>query len=191
MRFKLRMGVSGRHCPLKREDMDILFGKGSELHPIKPIVQPGQFTCEEKIILVTDKGEMPLRVIGPLRPYTQIELAKTDARQLGLNPPICFSGYLDGSLGGKIVGPEGEVILKEGIMLVQRHIHLCPETAAKYHLKNHDIVAMETTGSRALRFEHVYVRTGPDHADEIHIDTDEGNACGLENGALVDIVTRL
>ena len=173
MRFKLRMGVSGRHCHLKREDMDILFGKGSELHPIKPIVQPGQFTCEEKIILVTDKGEMPLR------------------RQLGLNPPICFSGYLDGSLGGKIVGPEGEVILKEGIMLVQRHIHLCPETAAKYHLKNHDIVAMETTGSRALRFEHVYVRTGPEHADEIHIDTDEGNACGLENGALVDIVTRL
>lgn len=81
MRFKLRMGVSGRHCHLKREDMDILFGKGSELHPIKPIVQPGQFTCEEKIILVTDKGEMPLRVIGPLRPYTQIELAKTDARQ--------------------------------------------------------------------------------------------------------------
>lgn len=191
MRFKLRMGVSGRHCHLKREDMDILFGKGSELHPIKPIVQPGQFTCEEKIILVTDKGEMPLRVIGPLRPYTQIELAKTDARQLGLNPPICFSGYLVGSLGGKIVGPEGEVILKEGIMLVQRHIHLCPETAAKYHLKNHDIVAMETTGSRALRFEHVYVRTGPEHADEIHIDTDEGNACGLENGALVDIVTRL
>ena len=191
MRFKLRMGVSGRHCHLKREDMDILFGKGSELHPIKPIVQPGQFTCEEKIILVTDKGEMPLRVIGPLRPYTQIELAKTDARQLGLNPPIFFSGYLDGSLGGKIVGPEGEVILKEGIMLVQRHIHLCPETAAKYHLKNHDIVAMETTGSRALRFEHVYVRTGPEHADEIHIDTDEGNACGLENGALVDIVTRL
>lgn len=191
MRFKLRMGVSGRHCHLKREDMDILFGKGSELHPIKPIVQPGQFTCEEKIILVTDKGEMPLRVIGPLRPYTQIELAKTDARQLGLNPPISFSGYLDGSLGGKIVGPEGEVILKEGIMLVQRHIHLCPETAAKYHLKNHDIVAMETTGSRALRFEHVYVRTGPEHADEIHIDTDEGNACGLENGALVDIVTRL
>ncbi len=114
MRFKLRMGVSGRHCHLKREDMDILFGKGSELHPIKPIVQPGQFTCEEKIILVTDKGEMPLRVIGPLRPYTQIELAKTDARQLGLNPPICFSGYLDGSLGGKIVGPEGEVILKRG-----------------------------------------------------------------------------
>ena len=191
MRFKLRMGVSGRHCHLKREDMDILFGKGSELHPIKPIVQPGQFTCDEKIILVTDKGEMPLRVIGPLRPYTQIELAKTDARQLGLNPPICFSGYLAGSRGGKIVGPEGEVILKEGIMLVQRHLHLCPDTAAKYHLKNHDIVAMETTGSRALRFEHVYVRTGPEHADEIHIDTDEGNACGLENGALVDIVTRL
>ena len=93
MRFKLRMGVSGRHCHLKREDMDILFGKGSELHPIKPIVQPGQFTCEEKIILVTDKGEMPLRVIGPLRPYTQIELAKTDARQLGLNPPICLTAH--------------------------------------------------------------------------------------------------
>ncbi len=190
MRFKLRMGVSGRHCHLKREDMDILFGFGSELHPLKPIVQPGQFTSEECVYLETDKGKMKLRVIGPLRPYTQVELAKTDARTLGINPPICFSGYLDGSLGGRLVGPKGEVVLKEGIMLVQRHIHLCPETAAKYHLKNHDIVAMETTGARALRFEHVYVRTGPDHADEIHIDTDEGNACGLENGALVDIVTK-
>lgn len=190
MRFKLRMGVSGRHCHLKREDMDILFGFGSELHPLKPIVQPGQFTSEECVYLETDKGKMKLRVIGPLRSYTQVELAKTDARTLGINPPICFSGYLDGSLGGRLVGPKGEVVLKEGIMLVQRHIHLCPETAAKYHLKNHDIVAMETTGARALRFEHVYVRTGPDHADEIHIDTDEGNACGLENGALVDIVTK-
>ena len=171
--------------------MDFLFVKGSELHPKNPIGRPGNFTCEKKIILVREKGEIPRRVIGPLLLYTQIELAKTDARKFGVNPPICFSGYLDGSLGGKIVGPEGEVILKEGIMLVQRHIHLCPETAAKYHLKNHDIVAMETTGSRALRFEHDYVRTGPDHADEIHIDTDEGNACGLENGALVDIVTRL
>ena len=166
MRFKLRMGVSGRHCHLKREDMDILFGFGSELHPLKPIVQPGQFTSEECVYLETDKGKMKLRVIGPLRPYTQVELAKTDARTLGINPPICFSGYLDGSLGGRLVGPKGEVVLKEGIMLVQRHIHLCPETAAKYHLKNHDIVAMETTGARALRFEHVYVRTGPDHADE-------------------------
>ena len=190
MRFKLRMGVSGRHCHLKREDMDILFGPGSELHPLKPIVQPGQYTSEECVYLETDKGKMRLRVIGPLRPYTQVELAKTDARQLGSDPPICFSGYLEGSMGGRLVGPKGEVVLKEGVMLVQRHIHLCPETAAKYHLKNHDIVAMETTGARALRFEHVYVRTGPDHADEIHIDTDEGNACGMENGALVDIVTR-
>ena len=126
MRFKLRMGVSGRHCHLKREDMDILFGFGSELHPLKPIVQPGQFTSEECVYLETDKGKMKLRVIGPLRPYTQVELAKTDARTLGINPPICFSGYLDGSLGGRLVGPKGEVVLKEGIMLVQRHIHLCP-----------------------------------------------------------------
>lgn len=190
MRFKLRLGVSGRHCHLKREDMDILFGYGSELHPIKPIVQPGQYTSEETVMLETDKGKMKLRVIGPLRPYTQVELAKTDARKMGIDPPICFSGYLDGSIGGRLVGPKGEIVIKEGIMLVQRHIHLCPETAAKYHLKNHDIVAMETAGPRALRFENVYVRTGPDHADEIHIDTDEGNACGLETGAIVDIVTK-
>lgn len=190
MRFQLKLGVSARHIHLKREDMDILFGKGSELTPKKPIGQPGQYSSEETVMLVTTKDKMKLRVIGPIRPYTQIELALTDARKMGLKPPIRMSGDLKGSCGGKLIGPKGEVEITEGIIIAGRHVHLYPETAEKYGLKNGDIVSIETTGERACRFDNVLVRAGEGNADEVHIDTDEGNACDLDSGVMVDIITK-
>lgn len=187
MKFPLILGVSARHAHLCREHMDILFGKDSELHVKKTIGQTGQYASEEQITLVTDKGSMKLRIIGPLRPETQIELALTDARKMGLNAPIRNSGDIEGSAGGKLIGPAGEMELKEGIIIAARHIHLCPETAEKYQLKDGDIVNIKTEGERALTLHNVLVRAGVKHADEVHIDTDEANACNLDSGVNVII----
>ncbi len=188
MQFPLILGVSARHAHLCREHMDILFGKGSELHPKKMIGQPGQYASEEQITLVTEKGSMKLRIIGPLRPETQIELSLTDARKAGLNPPIRNSGDIKGSAGGRLIGPAGELELKEGIIIAARHIHLYPQTAAKYGLKDGDIVDIVTEGDRSLTMHNVLVRAGEKHADEVHIDTDEANACNLDTGVMVNIV---
>ena len=116
MQFPIVLGVSARHAHLCREHMDILFGKGSELHPKKAIGQPGQYASEEQITMVTPKDSMKLRIIGPLRPETQIELSLTDARKVGLNAPIRNSGDIAGSAGAKLIGPCGEVEITEGII---------------------------------------------------------------------------
>lgn len=188
MQFPIVLGVSARHAHLSREHMDILFGKDSELHVKKAIGQPGQYASEEQITMVTEKGSMKLRIIGPLRPETQIELSLTDARKVGLNAPIRNSGDIKGSAGAKLIGPAGEVEITEGIIVVARHVHLYPETAAKYGLKDGDIVDIQTEGARSLTLHNVLVRAGEKHADEVHIDTDEANACNLESGVNVNIV---
>jgi len=188
MQFPIVLGVSARHAHLSREHMDILFGKDSELHVKKAIGQPGQYASEEQITMVTEKGSMKLRIIGPLRPETQIELSLTDARKVGLNAPIRNSGDIKGSAGAKLVGPAGEVEITEGIIVAARHVHLYPETAAKYGLKDGDIVDIQTEGERSLTLHNVLVRAGEKHADEVHIDTDEANACNLESGVNVNIV---
>jgi putative phosphotransacetylase len=168
--------------------MDILFGKDSELHVKTPIGQPGQFSSVEQIEVVTPKDVIKLRIIGPLRPETQIELSLTDARKLGLKPPIRNSGDIAGSCGAKLIGPCGELELKEGIIVASRHVHLYPETAAKYGLQDGDIVDIQTEGERSLTLHNVLVRAGAKHADEIHIDTDEANACNLDSGAMLNVV---
>ena len=188
MQFPIVLGVSSRHAHLCREHMDILFGKGSELHPKKAIGQPGQYASEEQITMVTPKDSMKLRIIGPLRPETQIELSLTDARKVGLNAPIRNSGDIAGSAGAKLIGPCGEVEITEGIIVAARHVHLYPETAAKYGLVDGDIVDIQTEGERSITTHNVLVRAGVNHADEVHIDTDEANACNLDSGIMVNIV---
>ncbi len=125
---------------------------------------------------------MKLRVIGPLRKETQIELSLTDARAIGLTPPIRISGDIEGTPGGVLIGPAGQVNLERGIIVAARHIHLCPETAAKYGLNNGDVVSIRTKGEREAVFYHALVRTGEKYADECHIDTDEANASGISSG---------
>lgn len=190
MEFSVVLGVSARHAHLSRKDMDILFGKDSELHIKKIIGQPGQYASEEQITMITSKGEMKLRIIGPLRPETQIELSLTDARKVGLNAPIRNSGDIIDSEGAKLVGPKGVLELKEGIIVAARHVHLCPETAKKYGLNDGDIVDIQTQGERSLTFHNVLVRTGIKHADEVHIDTDEANAGNLQSGELMQVIFK-
>lgn len=189
MQFQLVLGVSARHAHLSRQDMDVLFGVGSELHVKKPIGQPGQFASEEQIIMETAKGQTKLRIIGPLRPETQIELSFTDAMKAGVEAPIRNSGDIAGSAGAKLIGPAGTMELKEGIIIAARHVHLYPETAEKYGLKDGDIVdVVAGTGTRKTTLHGCLVRAGVKHADEVHIDTDEANACNAKTGEMVDIV---
>lgn len=188
MQFPLVLGVSARHAHLCREHMNILFGEGSELHPKKYIGQPGQYSSEEQITLVTAKGEMKLRIIGPLRKYTQLELSFTDARKVGLNPPIRNSGDIKESAGGKLVGPKGEVEMSRGVIVAARHIHMSLEDAEKFGVKDKDIVSVQTQGERALLFNNVLVRANAAFALEMHVDLEEGNAAGVKNGDLVELV---
>ena len=184
----LVVGVSARHAHLNRVHMDILFGEGSELSPKKNIGQPGQYASNEQITIITSAGTMKLRIIGPLRAQTQIELSLTDARKLGINPPIRNSGDIDDSVGAKVVGPCGEIELQNGIIIAARHIHLCKKTAEEYCLRDGDVVSIKTEGKRSVTLHNVLVRAGVKHADEVHIDTDEANACNLQSGDVVSII---
>ena len=189
MQFQIKLGISARHLHVTQEHLEILFGPGAQLTPMKYLVQPGQFAAEEKVTLITPKGNLPnLRIIGPVRPQTQVELAIADARKIGLNPPIRNSGDLTGSSPVTIVGPQGQIEISEGVIIAARHLHLAPETAEKYGIKDKDIVKLKFPGERALIFENVFTRVSTACADEIHIDTDEGNACCTENDMLITVI---
>ena len=189
MAFKIKLGVSAKHLHLSKEDVAVLFGTDACLQAVKYLGQPGEFASEEKVDLVTEKAVLKgVRVIGPIRAKTQVELAMTDARTLGLNPPLRESGYVTGSAGVKIVGPKGEVELKEGVIIAERHVHLDTKTASEWGLKNQDRVKVSVPGERAVVFENVIVRVKDTYAPEFHIDTDEGNACFAENDQMVDVI---
>jgi putative phosphotransacetylase len=191
MGYKVGIGVSNKHLHLSKEHLAALFGEGYELTVKKALVQPGQFAAEEQVDIVGPKGTIPhLRVIGPTRPETQVELAVTDARGIGLAPPVVESGHLDGTPGVKLVGPKGEVDLERGAMVALRHIHLNPQQAEDAGLADHDVVTVATYGTRPLIFEGVVIRAGTAHEREFHIDTDEANAAGLGNGEEVEIIKK-
>lgn len=189
MGYKVEVGLSNKHLHLKQEDIEALFGKGHSLTPTKPLKQPGQYACEEKVDIVGPKGTLKgVRVLGPARPETQIELAMTDARAIGVSSPVRESGKLNGTPGVKLVGPAGEVDLDHGAIVALRHVHLSPEQAIEAGVKDKDFVSIKFDGERGLTFDKVLVRSGEGHESEIHLDTDEGNAAGLNNGTLGEII---
>ena len=187
--FKVPVGISSRHLHLSLEHIEILFGKGYELTHKKDLSQPGQFACEETVTLVGPKGQMAgIRVLGPARKETQIELAATDTFKLGVRPPVRDSGHLEETPGIEIVGPQGKVQIDKGCIIAARHIHMTPEDAQKYNLKDGDHVKVSVPGPRAGIFERVLIRVSPNYALDMHVDTDEGNAFGIKNGDQVDVI---
>jgi len=189
MGYQVEIGISNKHLHLSAEHIDILFGKGHQLTPIKDLKQPGQFASEERVDIVGPKGTIKgLRVLGPARAETQVELSMTDARGIGLKPPIRESGKLDGTPGVKIIGPEGEIDLDHGVIIALRHVHLSPSQAAEAGVKDQDVVQIKTNGTRPLIFGDVVIRSGEAHLREFHVDTDEGNAAGIDNDEFVEIV---
>ena len=189
MGYKVEIGLSNKHVHLSQNDVETLFGKGAELHPTKYLKQPGQYACEEKVDVVGPKGTLKgLRVLGPTRNVTQVELSNTDCRTIGIKAPVRESGKLDGTPGCKLVGPAGEIDLPQGVIVALRHIHLNLAQAEEARVKDKDVVKVRVEGERALIFENVLVRASDSYEREMHIDTDEGNAAGLGADAFGEII---
>lgn len=189
MSYKVPVGLSNKHLHISKEDLEVLFGKGYELHPFKPLKQPGQFASEEKVDIVGPKGAIRgMRILGPVRPETQVELAMTDARAIGIDAPVKESGKLSGTPGLKLVGPAGEVEIDHGVIIALRHVHLSADQAKEAGVVDKQVVSIRFGGERGLIFDNVLVRSGEGHDLEIHLDTDEGNAAGLKNGDLGEII---
>lgn len=185
---KVKAEISGRHLHLSHADMETLFGEGYELKVLKDLSQPGEFATEEKVEVIGPKNKIMMRIVGPTRGQTQVELAMTDARFLGVEAVIRVSGDLEGTPGGlKLKGPKGELELETGVIVPQRHLHCSAEDAEKWGLKTGDKVKAIVRGERALVFDEIIVRAGEKYATDIHIDTDEANAAGLRTCSYVEL----
>ncbi|AAD35462.1 phosphate propanoyltransferase [Thermotoga maritima MSB8] len=184
------VGVSNRHVHLSREDLETLFGEGYELTPVKELRQPGQYAAKETVTIVGPKGAIEnVRVLGPVRKETQVEISRTDAFRLGVRPPVRDSGDLEGTPGIVIIGPNGILVKEKGVIIAKRHIHMHPKDAEYYGVKDKDIVkVIVESGDRRLIFDDVLIRVREDFALEFHVDTDEANAAMLNTGDLVYIV---
>ncbi|WZL74701.1 phosphate propanoyltransferase [Clostridiaceae bacterium 35-E11] len=183
------VGLSNKHIHLSKEHIEILFGEGYELTKIKDLGQPGQYAADEKVDVVGPKGTIKgIRVLGPARSATQVEIAFADGFVLGVKPPVRDSGDLDGSPGVKIVGPKGEVTIDKGVIAAARHIHMHTSDAEKFEVVDKDLVRVRVGGKRGLVFENVLVRVSPSYALEMHVDIEEGNAAGLKNGDEVEVL---
>jgi len=191
MGYKVKVGISNKHVHLNEADLAALFGAGHKLTVKKQLSQPGQFAAEEMVDVVGPKGTLKgIRILGPTRKESQVELAMTDARVIGLSLPIRESGVLDGSPGVKLIGPKGELELAKGAIIALRHIHLSVSQAKEAGVKDKDWVTVKASGSRPLIFENVLIRSGDAHLSEMHVDTDEGNAAGLKNDDMVEILGK-
>lgn len=180
------VGVSVRHVHLSRAHCDVLFGTGVLLSPRHEVSQPHQYVMAQRIDLIGPHGELhDVAIINPLRGETQVELARTDAIHLGITPPIRESGHLAGTPGLRLRGPCGEVELDHGAILAQRHIHMTPDDARTYGVHDHDVVQVRVAGNREMVLGDVVVRVSPDFALDLHLDTDEANAAGLDDGGTV------
>ncbi|MCI6457952.1 MAG: phosphate propanoyltransferase [Clostridiales bacterium] len=186
--MKLPIALSNKHIHLSQADIDVLFGQGYELTHKKDLSQPGQFACEEMVEVVGPKGSTKMRVLGPARPESQVEVSLADARGLGIAVPVRQSGDTEGTPGCKLVGPKGEVEMTKGVIVAARHIHMSLEDAERFGVKDKDVVSVQTTGERALLFNNVLVRANAAFALEMHVDLEEGNAAGVKNGDLVELV---
>lgn len=186
---QIKIGVSNHHIHLDRPTMDALFGVGSELHPMKLLGQPGQYASAETVTVTGPRGSLKrLRILGPLRAKTQVEISATDGRTIGINPPVRESGHHEGTPGCKISGPKGEIEIKDGVIVALRHIHMHDDDAKRFGVTNGEIVRVKVPGPRGGIMDNVVVRSSPKYALEMHIDTDEGNAFGLKTGDFVELL---
>jgi len=188
MEKKFIVETSARHAHVTRETLETLFGKGHELTSKKDLSQPGQFACEEKIEVVGPKGSLKMSILGPCRPDDQVEVSFTDARALGVTPPVHESGDIEGTPGVKLVGPCGEVEIAKGVIVAKRHIHMTPEDADALGVSDKEIVSVKLDTPRATVYGDVVVRVSPKFALAMHIDTDECNAAAAFGKVYGEIV---
>jgi putative phosphotransacetylase len=185
----LVVNVSARHCHLTPQAVETLFGKGRTLTPKKWLYQKEQFAAEESVTLIGPRSRVisNLRILGPCRDLNQVELALTDAIALGFEIPVRQSGNIKGTPGCMLMGPEGFLELPEGVIRAAPHVHMHPEDAVFYRVKAGDFMHLRIGGECGVTFERLLVRVSPDFKLEVHIDTDEGNACGLQADTPVEL----
>ena len=187
---KILVEISARHIHLTQADLEILCGPGSQLQELRPLSQPGQYVSNVRLTLIGPKKSFDnVVVLGPVRKASQVEVSATEARTLGINPPIRESGDIEGSAPMIIRGPVGEISLSQGCIIAKRHIHMTPDDAVAFDVQDKEIVGVKiTTNDRSLIFGDVVIRVRPDFALAMHIDTDEGNAAGLTGETFGEIV---
>ena len=187
----IKIGVSARHVHLSQKDLYALFGEGYELHKKKDLMG-GQVAAEECVTIVSPNLRCieNVRVLGPVRSESQIEVSRTDTFKLKISPPVRPSGELKGSAPMAMVGPKGSIFLNECCIIANRHIHLPPHLAEKYGVKDNDLVDVEVETGKPTRFYNVQVRVHESFTPEMHIDTDDANACALKTGDIIKILTK-
>lgn len=182
------LGVSNRHVHLTQEALETLFGTGYELTEMKPLGQPGQFAAKETVCIAGRKGCFAnVRVLGPVRSKNQVEISRTDAFTLGVNPPVKISGDLDGAADICVIGPKGMLVLKESTIVAKPHIHMTPADALHYQVKDKDEVSVSLSGNKKCTIHGIEIRVSEQAALEFHLDTDEANAVGVRSGGSVQI----
>jgi len=189
---KVIVNLSNRHIHLSREDVEILFGPGYQLKKTKDLGQPGQFACEETLVVKGPKGSLEgVRILGPERRETQCEILASDVFKLGLpGCPVRESGQLEGSVPMEVVGPKGSVRKTKGLIIAKRHIHFDPEAAARFGVVDKELVSLRVGGERSAIFENLVCRVHPTYALECHLDFDEGNAVGIGSGAMGEVLKK-
>ena len=182
-RLFVELEASGRHVHVTKDQAMTLFG-----HPLTPkrdLSQPGQYLANERLTVIGPKGEFAnVAVLGPERKEAQVEVSLTDARTLGIQAPIRLSGNVQGTPGATLVGPKGTITIEHGVIAAQRHIHMTPEDAAQMGVKDKQVVRLQTFTDRPVIFDETVVRVSPDFRTYVHLDYDEANACGFQNGDL-------
>ena len=182
-RLFVELEASARHVHVTKEQANILFGH--DLTPKRPLSQPGQFLAQERVAVVGPKGELNhVAVLSPARKEAQVEVSMTDARILGLQPPIRESGKVAGSPGAVLRSEKAELAIKQGVIIAQRHLHLTPEDAQRFAVADRQVVRLQVFTERPLIFQDVLVRVRPDFATRAHLDFDEANACAMQPGDL-------
>ena len=187
--MKVSIGVSNRHVHLTLNHLNILFGANFTLEKKNDLTQPGQYASTATVTIKTSKSEINnVRVLGPTRPYTQVEISKTDAYKLGINPPVRDSGDLKNSSPITIIGPKGIVELEEGCIIPTRHIHILPNQVKMYKLEGKDIVSVKIDGEKGGILNNVHLKISNDSYFELHLDTDDANAHLIKNGDIGEII---
>lgn len=190
--MKIKVGVSARHIHITKEVLHLLFGDDYELTKKKDLKQPLQFASKETLTIQTEKGFIDnVRILGPIRDYSQVEISKTDAIKLGINPPIRNSGDIKGSAPITLIGPKGKVDLKEGCIIANRHIHIAPPDIKKYHLVGKKTVRALVLGEKGGILENIHIRCIEPSCFELHLDTDDANAHLISQGDVVEILDIL
>ena len=187
---KIPVGISGRHLHLTKEHLETLFGPGYELTVMKELTQPGQYAAEEKVDVISPDGKLlaGVRILGPVRPASQVEISKSDALRFKFVAPVRSSGDVEGSGAATLVGPKGQVKIEEGVIIADRHIHFSPEEAIQFGVVDRQVVSLKIGGIKAGILDNVLCRVHPQFRLDCHLDTDDGSAFMLNTGDMVELV---